>query len=191
MNDSLGDEKLMGRVRDGAVELLGVLFDRYHLALFNFFYRLSNNRASSEDLVQETFYRILKYRRSYKDGSAFRTWMYQIARHARIDSLSRKRGEVELNAAPMGVVFPIDSLHEQQQISLLRKALLRLPEETRELLVLSRFQELKYEEIAALLQCQPGTVKVRVHRAMQALRETYRAVENECRSKSAGFQAGR
>ena len=61
---------------------------------------------------------------------------------------------------------------------LLQRALMQLPEDKREILVLSRFQELKYEEIARLLGCEIGAVKVRVHRALQQLREIYLGLEN-------------
>jgi RNA polymerase sigma factor (sigma-70 family) len=188
MNQPLANEELMDRVREGACEFLGVLFDRHHVALFNFFCRLTNDRAASEDLVQETFYRILKYRRSYKSGSCFEAWMYQIARNARAESFLKRRGEVELESAPMAVVLPIDSANDHQQMSLLKKALSRLPEEKRELLVLSRFQGLKCEEIAAVLHCTAGTVRVRVHRALQELKENYRCLEGQRRVKWGGME---
>src|SRR5215472_5086334 len=79
------DEDLMLQVRDGAGEMLGVLFDRYQTPLFNFYAKLTGDRALSEDLVQEVFLRILKYRQSYRRGTPFRAWVYQIARNARID----------------------------------------------------------------------------------------------------------
>ncbi|HKW74322.1 MAG TPA: RNA polymerase sigma factor, partial [Terriglobales bacterium] len=65
---------------------------------------------------------------------------------------------------------------EQQEAVLLRRALLELPEEKREVLVLSRFQGLKYEQIAELMGCEVNTVKVRVHRALQELREKFSAI---------------
>ena len=190
MNDSLSDEELMLYVRNGVGEMLAVLFDRYQVPLFNFFYRLTDNRAMSEDLVQDAFYRILKYRQSYQPGSSFRTWMYQIARNARADLFNKQRNEVPEDAAPLAVVLPMDPLHDQQQISRLKEALMLLPEEKRELLVLSRFQELKYQEIADLLQCQVGTVKVRVHRALQELKENFRRLENTPHAKHLGSQKG-
>jgi RNA polymerase sigma factor (sigma-70 family) len=189
MNDSLSDEELMLYVRNGVGEMLAVLFDRYQVPLFNFFYRLTDNRAMSEDLVQDAFYRILKYRQSYQPGSSFRTWMYQIARNARADLFNKQRKEVPEEAAPLAVVLPMDPLHDQQQISRLKEALMLLPEDKRELLVLSRFQELKYQEIADLLQCQVGTVKVRVHRALQELKENFRRLENTPHTKHPGAQA--
>ena len=163
----------MLRVRDDEVETLSTLFERYHVALFNFFYRLSGDAAGSEDLVQDVFYRILKYRRSYKPGTSFRTWMYQVARNARNDRFRKRRDEIELEAAPAATVLPIDSVDDQQQVSRLKYALMQLPQEKRELLLLTRFQGLKYDEVARLLQCEVGAVKVRVHRALQELKEHF------------------
>ena len=70
-------------------------------------------------------------------------------------------------------VIPIDSLESQQHSALLQQALGMLPDEKREILLLSRFQELKYEEIARLLDCEVGTVKVRIHRALGELRGVF------------------
>ncbi|PYY04978.1 MAG: hypothetical protein DMG64_03810, partial [Acidobacteria bacterium] len=85
MTNSLPDEDLMLQVREGVGEMLGVLFDRYQSPLFNFYCRLTGDRTASEDLVQDVFFRILKYRQTYRPGTPFRAWMYQIARNARQD----------------------------------------------------------------------------------------------------------
>jgi RNA polymerase sigma factor (sigma-70 family) len=79
------DEDLMIAVREGDVDQLEVLFARYREPLYDFFGRLTGSRAVSEDLVQEVFVRILKYRASYRETNRFVTWMYQIARNSRID----------------------------------------------------------------------------------------------------------
>ena len=175
------DEELMLRVRNDEVATLSELFERHHVALFNFFYRLSGDPPASEDLLQETFYRVLKYRRSYKPGTAFRTWMYQIARNVRNDRFRTHREHGEIESAPEPTVLPVDTVEQEQQVSRLRQALLRLPEEKRELLLLSRYQDLKYEEIARLLHVEVGTVKVRVHRALQDLKEHFH--RNETRRR--------
>lgn len=173
MSDAIPDEELMLRVRNDEVETLSTLFERHHVALFNFFYRMSGDNAGSEDLVQDVFYRVLKYRRSYKPGTSFRTWMYQVARNARNDRFRKQRGEVDLDEAPVATVLPIDSVEQAQQLSRLKCALMQLPEEKRELLLLTRYQGLKYEEVARLLQCEVGAVKVRVHRALQELKDHF------------------
>ena len=70
------DDELMQRVRDGDAAPLGVLFERYQVPLYNFFLRLTGRTAVSEDLVQEVFLRVLKYRHTYRGQSQFRTWLY-------------------------------------------------------------------------------------------------------------------
>ena len=82
-------------------------------------------------------------------------------------------------------VVPADTAQQSQEAALLHRALMRLPEDKREVLVLSRFQDLKYEEIAQLLGCETGTVKTRVHRALKELREIYQQLPgNTLRGKS-------
>ncbi|HEY6350856.1 MAG TPA: RNA polymerase sigma factor [Candidatus Angelobacter sp.] len=178
MTNLLPDEELMSQVRSGVGEMLGVLFDRYQMPLFNFFYKLTGNRTASEDLVQEVFFRILKYRQSYHPGTPFRAWMYQIARNARVDAFRRQRPEVELEIEMEPAVLPGDSAQQKQETQMLYRALMQMPEEKKEVLVLSRFQGLKYEEIAQLLGCEVNTVKTRVHRALQELRELFHRPEN-------------
>jgi RNA polymerase sigma factor (sigma-70 family) len=187
---SATDEDLMLQVRDGAGETLGVLFDRYQAPLFNFYCKLTGNRSLSEDLVQEVFLRILRYRQSYQAGTPFRAWIYQIARNARIDHFRKVRPQTELQPEMLPPVVPTDSAQERQQAAMLHNALMRLPEEKREVLLLSRFQELKCEEIARLVGCEVSTVRVRIHRALQELRQIFRQLERApAQSGSAGGSA--
>lgn len=185
------DEDLMLQVRDGAGEMLGVLFDRYQAPLFNFYSKLTGNRTLSEDLVQEVFLRILKYRQSYRPGTPFRAWIYQIARNARIDHFRKFPRETAFEPEMLPPVLPGDSAQEQQEVELLQRALQRLPEEKREILLLCRFQELKYEEIASLLGCELNTVRTRVHRAVQDLRKAFHQVTQGTLLKNAELPAAR
>jgi RNA polymerase sigma factor (sigma-70 family) len=164
-------------VRNGAGETLGVLFDRYHAALFSFYCKLTGDRALSDDLVQEVFLRILRYRASYQPGTPFRAWIYQIARNARIDHFRKARPQAAFDPEMLPPVLPGDSAQEKQEAALLHTALQRLPEEKREVLILSRFQELKCEEIARLVGCEVTTVRVRIHRALHELRQIFRQLE--------------
>jgi len=145
--------------------------------LFNFFLRLTGNRAASEDLVQEVFTRILKYRAGYQGESRFVVWMYQIARNAHVDFLRKRKPEVPLDeraeATPGREPLPEDRFEADQEAALVRRALDRLPERKREILLLFRYQDLKLREIAELLGCQVGTVKVQVHRALKDLSRIY------------------
>lgn len=177
MATALPDEELMLQVRNDAGEGLGELFDRYQTPLYNFYAKMTGDRGLSEDLVQEVFLRILKYRRSYTPGHNFRTWVYQIARNARVDHYRKQRPQVEFQPEMAPAVPAHDPAQSSQESALLHRALMRLPEEKREILVLSRLQELKYEEIARLLGCEVGTVKVRVHRALQDLKQAFHQLQ--------------
>ena len=171
------DIQVMEEVKEGKVEKLAMLFERHHISLFNFFLRLTGSRNVSEDLVQDVFFRILNYRKTYKGESKFTTWMYQIARNAHIDYLRKRREEFPLDeqwaesASPD--LSPDEELEKGQDIRMMREALARLPVKKREVLILSRFQNLKYKEIAELLDCQIGTVKAHVHRAIKDLSKIY------------------
>ena len=170
----------MLQVRDGEVEKLGVLFERHQRMLFNFFVRLTNDRELSEDLVQEVFFRMLKYRHTFQSGNPFRAWMFQVARNAHFDALRKSQREARLaDSAPEGEMVcpepaPDLRLEQRQEIGLLERALARLPIEKREVLLLSRVQNLKCQEIGEILGCDAGTVKVRVHRALKELRDIFR-----------------
>lgn len=180
----------MLQVRNGAEDTLGVLFDRYQTPILNFYCKLTGNRSLSEDLVQEVFLRILRYRQSYQPGTPFRAWIYQIARNARIDHLRKTRPQTEFNPDMLPPVLPTDSAQEQQETALLHDALQRLPEEKREVLVLSRFQEMKCEEIARLVGCEVTTVRVRIHRALHELRQIFRELEQAHAQNKAARAAG-
>ena len=164
------DDEIMCAVQSGQVDTLARLFERYHVQLLSFFTRSGSPRAVAEDLVQDVFVRILKYRATYRAGSRFVTWMYYIARNARLDLLHKRRGEVEWDDSYTPSFEPDDAAQQAQEHRLLARAMDRLPADTRELLVLCRYQELTSEEVGAILGCETGTVKVRVHRALRELR---------------------
>jgi RNA polymerase sigma factor (sigma-70 family) len=177
------DEQIMQAVRSGDVGKLELLFDRHHRGLFHYFLHVTSNTAVSEDLVQEVFFRILKYRHTYQTGTAVRPWMYQIGRNALIDHVGRNKGEVAL---PEGAgdfsspeAPPDRQAQSNQEAALLKRALRAMPQEKREVIVMSRFLELKHEEIATVLNCEVGTVKVRVHRALRELGDRFFALRGE------------
>jgi RNA polymerase sigma-70 factor (ECF subfamily) len=171
------DEELMLQVRSGEGEMLGVLFERYHGPLFKFYARLMGDRTLSDDLVQEVFLRILRHRDTYQPGTPFRPWMYQIARNARMDHYRKTPRQESFAPDMVPPVLPLDSAQQEQEAVLLHRALMQLSEERREVLILARFQELKYTEIARVVGCELNTVKTRIHRALQDLREAFRELE--------------
>src|SRR5262252_10419266 len=89
------DESLMIAVREGAFEELETLFDRHHLELYGFFYRMTRNRPAGESLVQDVFYRILKFRDTFRNEAKFKPWLFRIARNAHHE-LVRKREVVSI-----------------------------------------------------------------------------------------------
>jgi RNA polymerase sigma-70 factor (ECF subfamily) len=176
-SNHLTDEDIMTAVKNDRIEMLAILFERHHVRLYNFLLRLTGNRAVSEDLVQEIFVRILKYRSSYRGESKFLFWVYQIARNVHRDHLRKTKKEIPLDeqwqeeAAPE--IEPDQESEYQEDISILNQALEKLPLKKKEIIILSRFQNLKYREIAELLECSIESIKVNVHRAMKDLRKNY------------------
>jgi RNA polymerase sigma factor (sigma-70 family) len=173
----------MREVREGDVGKLEALFDRHYQGLFRYFLYLTGNRAASEDLAQEVFFRILKYRHTYQSDSGFRAWLYQIGRNVYADYLGKQKPEVTITEEASeirGADTPVDrQVQSKQEAQLLRRALASLPGEKREVLIMSRFLDLKYEEIASVLKCEVGTVKVRVYRAMRELSDRFFALSGE------------
>ncbi len=176
------DDLAMQQVREGDLGKLSLLFDRHHKPLLRFFVHLTGNHEASEDLVQDVFFRVLKYRQSFQPGTSFRSWLYQVARNAHIDHAGKHKLETIL---PENVEFRSpgklqdESLRLKQDAVHLRRALAALSLEKREVLVMSRYQDLKYEEIANILKCEVGTVKVRVYRALRELGDRFFAMRGE------------
>ena len=170
----------MARVSAGEVTKLAVLFERHHRGLFRYFVSMNRDRELSEDLVQDVFFRMLRYRTSYDEAQSFTAWMYQIARRASLDRAQKQRAEVvEIHELVSPAPGPEERATQVENLALLRRALDRLPPGKREILILSRFQEMKYEDIALVLGCEVGTVKVRVYRALRELEQIYFEIERE------------
>ena len=177
------DEQVMWEVRQGAVGKLELLFDRHHTGILRYFQYLTSNRTLSEDLAQEVFFRVLKYRQSYQPEGNFRAWLYQIARNVFADQMGKQKPEVAMPEEAReigGAETPPDrEFQKKQEAVMLRRALAAMPGDKREVLIMSRFLDLKHEEIAAVLKCEVGTVKVRVYRAMRDLSDRFFALSGE------------
>jgi RNA polymerase sigma factor (sigma-70 family) len=169
----------MLKVRSGDLDRMGLLFQRYHRQLFGFLFHMTQQREASEDMMQNVFYRMLRSRHTFTGEGEFRTWMYHLARNVLKDHAKqvRRRG----NVAPIadyeeripGGAAADEQVERKLELKALERALDSLSPESREVLVLSRFQELKYAEIAEVLEISVGAVKVRVHRAIHQLKELY------------------
>lgn len=178
---SMTDEGLMRAVRAGDVTQAGVLFERYHLPLFDFLSRMTGDAGAAEDLVQDVFIRVLKYRATFRDDASFATWIYRIARNARADYFRTRRVTLPLDDETSDYRAPEEApgawLERDRELERLRQALLLLREDKRELIVLARYRAMTHEQIGLLLDVAPGTVKVRLHRAVQELKDIFHRLE--------------
>ena len=215
MSDPTSDKTLMLQVKNGDLDALGELFERYHHRLFGFFYRLTSRRDISADLVQDVFERILRYRTSYTGNGDFVTWLFQIARNRHADhyrqtekeALAEHRdgsypgapypGTSHSGVSHSGAPHPASALssvthsdvpHPATQDSasqdtdnrlLLEQALDRLDPDKKQALILSRMEGFLYREIAEIMECTEGAVKVRVFRGLQELRQIMAGLERQ------------
>ncbi|MFT3823951.1 MAG: RNA polymerase sigma factor [Chitinophagaceae bacterium] len=171
------DEAIMGQVQAGALADLSQLFDRYNVAIYNFFLRFTLDSQVSEDLTQSLFYRILRYRNSFDAGTgSFRSWMYRMARNLYVDHCKEKQ---RLNGLVKSVADYPEHIPETEEgfkerdFDRLKEAMARLAPADRELIVLNRYEGLKYAEIAEMRNMSLSAVKVQAHRAIKALRMLY------------------
>lgn len=172
----------MIKVKEGDVEKLGLLFERYKNPLFGFFYGMNKDAGLCEDLVQNVFFRILKYRYLFRGEGEFRTWIFHIARNVSHDHFRKNKWtkKVSLDSWEERLVTDENrntQFQQDDELRMLSMALDRLPEDKREILMLSKFHEMKYREIGEILGCSEGAVKVKVFRALQELKEVYRQLE--------------
>lgn len=181
MENELTDEFLMKSVKQGQVNHLGLLFERYHRVLFGFFYQMTSDPESSEDMVQNVFERILKYRKNFDPTlGTFKSWMFQLGRNVMADGyrknkFHRQNQDVQEWTERLAGNDNIElDLESKQEYACLQVAIERLPQEHREVLVLAKLQQLKYQEIGQMLNCSEGNVKVKVYRALQELKKTFR-----------------
>lgn len=175
------DEQLMEAVKNGDLQQASLLFDRYHKRLFNYLARMTFDRDAAEDLTQNVFLRMIRYRTSYKVDQKFQSWIFQVARNVFADHYQAARHTRNAN---MDIDKLTDHLAdenagrlEEEQERRLIRSMAMLNDEQRELLVLTRFTHLRYEEVATLLNTSVANIKVKVHRAIGKLRENYFELE--------------
>ncbi len=163
----------MLKVKNGDLDKLGLLFERYHRILLTFFYKMHHRGGLSEDLVQNVFMRILKYRHGFRGDGTFKVWMFHIARNVSHDQF-KKDGRIKYatndteNWEEKISMDDSDSDSDEKEIKdkLLYQALEMMDTDKKELLVMSKLKGVKYKEISELLGITEGNVKTRVFRAL-------------------------
>ena len=166
----------MQRVKEGNLAEMSVLFERYHLRLYNFFLRLTMNKDISQDLTQNLFYRMIKYKNSYKNEHCVKSWMYQMARNLHIDYCKEEKRSDEIFTKTDSSLFDVTDDNEgfqEEDYERLEHAFSALSNEQKEIIVLSRYQGLKYEEISHIVTQSVPAIKVAMHRAIKQLRGIY------------------
>src|SRR5947209_4706036 len=176
------DEKLMQRISRGDLAAFGELFDRHQPAVHDFLSRFLGNATLAEDVVQEVFLRVWRYRESFDARQRFTAWLYGIARHTALTEAGRPhrqelsldqlsgddREGTALNGSAAGFdASLVEALTLKQQVS---RALQELPPEQRACLILREYEERSYQEIATVLGCTAENARVLAFRARRALR---------------------
>ncbi len=171
------DEEVMAMVKKGDLEKAAILFERYQAMLYNFFVKLSFETELSKDLTQNVFYRLIKYRNSFNESKAFKAWFFQLARNQYLDHVSNAKNKRsrfdDLEKLAHKAAENMQDQTQAEREKVLYKALSLLDEEQRELIVLSKFQKMKYTDIAQILNITEAAVKVKVHRAIKKLKGVY------------------
>lgn len=184
--ESATDIRLMLKVRGGDLHALGVLYARHQAKVYALCYRMTGESHVAEDLVQETFLRVLRYRHSFLGESQFTTWLYRIARNVTLSHLESTKREASLGRQWLDHRTIVGDPGDAERLAMVEEALTRLPPDKREVLVFSRYHGMRYAEIAAVCDCSVSAVKTRVHRAINELRRILRNLEqadDEMRSR--------
>ena len=171
------DEELMSEVRGGALDRLAELFRRHAPLLREYFRRRVRDAPASDDLVQETFLRVLQYRRSWRGEGSFAGWLFRLAANLARDRRARTLREPDpaeppsphaLDGAP-----PDASLARAESTARLYAALAELEPDEREVVTLRWFEEADADAIGRRLGCTAGAARVRLHRAHARLLDAY------------------
>jgi len=183
-NAELADADAVRRILAGEGELFEVLVERYRVRLYRFVQRFTNDAEDARDVTQDVFMKVYGALDSYDPKYKFSTWLFRIAGNAAIDHLRRRR----IRALPLDLPpdeeggerrvdpketrpDPYEDLARRRLRTALDEAIERLPDDYRELISLRHYGELPYEEIAELKGMPLGTVKNKLFRARQALRD--------------------
>lgn len=182
------DVQLMLDVKAGDEQSFALLLQRYRSPLVNFLYRMVRNREQAEDLAQEVFIRVYRARADYVPSAKFTTWLFRIATNLALNSLRdtrHQRMELSLDApvtadAEDGDERTLDvadkhpdierHLVEEARKEMIKHAIDKLPEKQKAAVLLHKYQELDYGEIAKILSCSESALKSLLFRAYETLR---------------------
>jgi len=176
------DAELMLRVKDGDGACFGVLLEKHRASVIHFIYRLVQEQAVAEELAQEVFLRVYRSRSSYEATAKFKTWLFRIASHLALNWLrdeKHERGQERLDDAsadlPVRQVSDRRPTVEQElvyavRLREVRLAVAALPEKQRTAVLLHKYEEMPYAQIAKVLECSESAVKSLLYRAYETLR---------------------
>ncbi|PIW17707.1 hypothetical protein COW36_07615 [bacterium (Candidatus Blackallbacteria) CG17_big_fil_post_rev_8_21_14_2_50_48_46] len=179
------DEDLMLRVLSGDAVSFRQLVQRWKQPLVNFFYRSLGEQESAEELAQEVFIKVWKAK-NYQVKAKFSTWLYRLAQHQLIDHW-RRMGRRPQRFEPLEQAFelPAQEISPEQRVLVaesraqVQAAISALPVRQQQVLILSKFQDLKYSQIAEILDCPVNQVKTQVFRAVQSLGKKLKELVHE------------
>jgi RNA polymerase sigma-70 factor (ECF subfamily) len=176
------DEYLIACIKGGEIEKASILFDRHSKNIYSYFYRLTRNRVESEDLTQNVFVKLIRFRSSYKPDHQFLPWVFRIAHHAYIDHCKCKSKERH-QLIIYNRVASAESENEnvEDTLDVFHKAFEKLSPEYRELLILNRYHGLTYKQIGKSLKLNEKAVKQKAFRALEKLRAECKKLESHNR----------
>lgn len=167
------DLELLRRVAAGDAAAFEQLYERHKTPLANFLFRMSWDRARAEELLQDVFMNLWRTASRFEARSAVSTYLYTMARNAYLNDARKSRHRKEAEKAPDRAAAPEDEVDPDraEQAAKVKAALEELPEDEREAVVLAHYQGMPYQQIAEVQGVPIGTVKSRVHRGLQRLKE--------------------
>src|SRR4030095_7816149 len=176
------DAELMLRVKDGDGASFGLLLEKHRSSVVHFLYRMVQNHAVAEELAQEVFLRVYRSRSTYEPTAKFTTWMFRIATHLALNALrdgknerSQDRLDDDSGGLPVRQVSDRRPSVEQSMVYAakldeIRRAISVLPEKQRAAVLMHKYEEMEYSQIAKVLSCSESAVKSLLFRAYETLR---------------------
>ena len=174
------DAELMLRVKDGDPASFRVLLERYRGPVIHFLHRMVQNRDVAEELAQEVFLRVYRARATYEPSAKFTTWLFRIATHLALNALRdgrHERGGQSLDASGEGGAMVADRrpsveqrLIHESRLDAVRRAVAALPGKQRAAVLMHKYQEMEYSQVAKVLGCSESAVKSLLFRAYETLR---------------------